>query len=48
MKEMPIHGRGWISSAQSYFCIHFGYKFSIYFKMHADCLSDLQYSSTLN
>jgi len=27
MREMPIHDRGWISSAQSYFCIHFRYKF---------------------
>jgi len=32
MREMPIQGRGWISSAQSYFCIHFRYKFSVYFE----------------
>jgi len=30
MREMPIYGRGWISSVQSYFCIHFRYKFSVY------------------
>jgi len=42
MREVPIHGHGWISSAQSYFCIHFRYKFSVYFE-RADCLSDLQF-----
>jgi len=48
MREMPIHGHGWISSAQSYFCIHFRYKFSVYFELRADCLSDLQRNSKLN
>jgi len=47
MKEMPIYDRDWISSAQSYFCIQFRYKFSIYFE-RADYLSDLQRNSKLN
>jgi len=42
MREMPIHDRGWISSAQSYFYVHFRYKFSVYF---ARRLSDLQRNS---
>jgi len=48
MRETPIHDRGWISSVQSYFCIHFRYKFSVYFELGTDCLSDLQRNSKLN
>jgi len=43
-----MHSRGWISSAQSYFCIQFRHKFSVYFELRADCLSDLQRNSKLN
>jgi len=45
MKEMPVR---WISSAQSHFCIHFRYKFSVYFELRADCLPDFQRDSKLN
>jgi len=33
--ERNAYDRDWISSVQSYFCIHFRYKFSVYFELYA-------------